>query len=309
MALKLFYKRVLPILALSLILLLLFVVVVWKKSEPSPTLEPLEYRENLVRTLQKEKVAETIDKLADFDDVGWVMGSIPQGAGPKGSLEHNVVLIPRLNRVRKLLQLGQEDRETVIPLLEQRFDESAQGYAEAHAAFWKEHPDGGRWNPTKYDRICIEAPSTAYLLSELRSFSSLPRMLKASLRPDKILPVNRVFLWYAMHVLVCEHPREGLSKAALKALDAYKKQTTGLVANPRVIHVSAWKAKVEESDPRVVIGKQASKLKGQPTIELREYPYEIGDFYDPETWNLNDQGQSLFQQMKKFIDLAYPEGK
>jgi hypothetical protein len=291
----------------ALLVVLALTSLFWSSRQPS--VPPLEYRQDLVAALEKERAVETMDKLGDFDDVGWVSGSFPQLVPPKRSLGHNILLIPRLNRVRKLLEMGRAQPDMLVPLLEERFEKSSLGFKQAEAAFWKEHPDGGTWKPTEYHRKAIESPATAYLLCELRAFRSLPVMLKVFLSPEKELSLNRVYLWYIMHLLVIEHPREGLSKDALAVLDAYKAETSLVVPLPTSVRVTAWNAPLEESDPRLKLSGQGVP-KNQPTMEVREYPHTLGtDFHDRMTWDLNAKGKELFQKMKKFIDLAYPQAK
>jgi hypothetical protein len=299
---------------LVLVLLLAGVALLWRWKQPAhsqPPAQPLEFREKLVKRLAPESVAETINNLPDFQDVGWVSGSFPNGPGGDGTYQNACNLTPRLNRVRKLLEQGRKHPDVVIPLLEQHLDAAAQGLRQAEIAINEESfrtGDWGRSKPAEYDRKLTISMSAVYLLAELKSYRSLPLMARIYERKEERLPVSRVFLWYAMHTLALDHPREGLSPEALKVLDAYLEATLKDVPPPRLVSVSAWNAALEESDVRVVVGKQDIGLDQQPKIQLHEYPGSLrkDEFFIAKP---SARVERWFQQLKGFVVLAYPDGR
>ena len=194
-----------------------------------PHAPPLEFREKLVGQLSKETVEETLRILPDFQDFACVLGSFPNGTGSDGSYRFARNLVPRLNRVRKLLALGRRSPSQFIPSLDRMLDESAQGLEAALKAKMEKYPSGTIKAPTEYHRKIVVAPAATYLLAELKSCSSLPLMAKVYRRPERKLPVNRIFLWYAMHLLVLDHPRGDLSLQAKRALDSYLEETRATV--------------------------------------------------------------------------------
>lgn len=277
----------------------------WRGSR-KPAALPLEFRTELVNRLRAEDVQQTIDNLADFQDTGWVYGSFPTGPGHLGTYAYAMNMTPRLNRVRKLLEQGRKDPAVVIPVLVRKFDEAAQGFEEAEKAAFKRYPDGHIKTVTEWNRKQIVSMAAPYLLAELKHFPALPLMARVYRRPDKRLPVSRMFIWYAMHTLALEHPREGLSPKAKQALDAYLEATRKEVPPPRKVHVSAWNAALEESDFRVVVGKQDIGLAKQPQIELHQYPGQLLR-YDYIVGPPDEIIDRWFRQLAKFVDLAYPQ--
>jgi hypothetical protein len=291
----------------GMILLVLSLLCVWIAV---PIQRELTFREKLVRELAKEDIRTTVESLPDFQDVMWVYGSFPDGPGITGSYLYGRNLSPRVNRVRKLLHMAESSRDELVPLIESKIDAYACNLQAAKEELARLHPDGVVKQAGEYHKKIWYTTFGVYLLAELRSYRSLPLLAKVYLRePGELLPVSRTFLWYAMHLLVLEHPRENLSSQAKQALDAYLQETRE-VPLPRTLEVTAWNAAVEESDPRVVVGKIDIGVARQPQIKVREYPYKIVDLEDGIVGvHMTNTGKKYFASMKKFIDLAYPEAK
>jgi hypothetical protein len=123
------------------------------------------------------------------------------------------------------------------------------------------------------------------------------------------LPVSRLFLYYAMHLLVTRHPREGLSAQAAKALDEYLAASRNL-APPREEEVPGWNAAFEESDWRIRMKDRLPKqerisLEHEPKLRIALYPESLDEM---ENWGgtLPPEVVGLYQKLRAFLDLAYP---
>ena len=97
---------------------------------PEPRVRELEMREKLVTALKKETVLQAIENLPNFDDTLWVGGTLE--SFPE-TYEYTRVFIPRLNRVRKILEEGRKD-VGVAPLLKNKLAEAVKGFKEASKA-------------------------------------------------------------------------------------------------------------------------------------------------------------------------------
>jgi hypothetical protein len=286
----------------------------WANTAPPgpPSAAPLEGRTALVKRLAPETLEQTLDNLPDFEDVAWVQGAFPSGVDGPGTYDYDFKIIPQLNRVRRLLAEGREQPVVVIPLLETRLGDSVKGYEKAYNAYIEEfnrhNKENKAWpidSPTAYHRKATTAPACVYLLAELKSYRSLPLLAKIYQRKE-MLPVSRVFLWYAMHTLALDHPRVGLTAEAAKALDDYLAATKKKVPPPKLVSVSAWNAALEETDFRAAIAGQNIGLDKQPQIQLHHYPYQLAQLENIPPWIATPQVNAWSAKLKRFIDLAYP---
>jgi hypothetical protein len=284
---------------------------------------PLPYRVRLVKTLTQESLPDTIKHLSNFDDTLWVKGdlfpgrvvpveSIDDFAG-EDSYRYLSLFIPKLLRVRKIVEEGGKRPEQVVLLLQALFARSVAGYPAARKAHLEA---AAKLDPTQpvavtqpdeYYRCRMAAPSAVYLLAELRAFDSLP-MLARAYRSEGRLPMSRVFLFQAMHLLAADHPRDPLSPAARQALEQYCEAARSLPAAKQV-EVASWRADHDEGDFRIVLGEDIG-LDRQPKIRLRHYPPELDKL---DVWEGRSKQQppadlfELFGKLEAFVKLAYPD--
>ena len=148
------------------------------------------------------------------------------------------------------------------------------------------------------------APAATYLLAELSVHDALPMMGEIYAMKEHI-PVNRLFLLYAMHRLATTHPRQGLSPDAATALDAYLMLAKGLSA-AEVARVPSWCAAVEETDFRNTILHEDIGLDKQPMIEVAVYP-ELPNSRRYGELKLAPEADLLFAKLQSFIKSAYPQ--
>lgn len=290
----------------ALVLVVAAAAVVWRwhaAASDAPKSAALEYRTKLVKEIAPESTDESLKNLADFNDVGWVAGGMGDTLVP-GSYRWGQ-LSPHLNRVRKILQEQGAKPEKLIPKLETAFSDSLEGFDVA----WKEMQAATNREfkePNAYHRKATIAPATAYMLGELKSYRSLPLLARGYLRKER-LPISRVYLFYVMHTLALDHPRENLSPAAKQALDAYLAAAKD-VPPPKLKSVPAWNAKFEETDFRVTMAKQNIGIDKEPQIKLHFYPGSLIAMDDFFTNEPNPKVKAWFAKLKQFIDAAYPDG-
>jgi hypothetical protein len=287
-------------------------------SVSQPAVRPLEARNRLIDSLAQETLLVSIQRLPNFDDTVWVSGSMSMEGGwlPPVSYRYERRYIPRLNRVRKILQQARhEPLEPTFTRLKVELRHAADGFEEV---YWErsvridEVAKEGRGldldEPNEYYRRGVFAPAATYILSELKCFDALPLMADVFER-EKHLPVSRLTVFYAMHLLAREHPREGLSPAALKVLDDYLKATKHL-PGPDETSVTAWNASLEDTDFRVKLVGQDVGLDQQPQMVLRIYPEAVEKYEEKDEYGwyqITDEAKQYFAPLRRFVDLAYPK--
>ena len=281
------------------------------RESQSERIEPLPKRTSLVETLSGETLLESIENLPNFDDTVWVMGTVMSSgtiAGPT-FYEYQRQLIPRLNRVRKILGKVDADRDTVVVVLMTKLAESAEGFDQIDRAVNRAiaFSDGGLTltEPDEWGRRITIAPAATYILGELGVHEALPVMAEIC-AAEGAVPVNRLFLFYTMHCLAMSHPRNGLSPEAIESLVSYLASTRDL-PSPETKSVPSWQASHEETDFRHMIVGQDIGLDRMPQIQMRIYPKSLAElevFGGKPTPEL----EILIEKLVSFIELAYSKG-
>jgi len=140
--------------------------------------EPLDFRTKLVATLAAESLDKTLANLADFTDVLWVQSSFRSMVFYE-SYEYAIRVSSKLNRVRKLLEEGRKDPPKLIPKLVKRLEAAYVGYPAAYDEMNKRiDVDPHVKEPMAYDKKTTESQACIYLLTELKSFESLPLFIR-----------------------------------------------------------------------------------------------------------------------------------
>jgi hypothetical protein len=270
---------------------------------------PLGGRERLLQTLRRESMNDSLGKIPDFDDVVWVMGTMNgNNLTSLESYRYNRLFIPRLNRVRKVLEEARSGGVPPVARLQEMLATACDGFEEVEKAWNKEvalSPTGGvsRDGPNEYDRRTQNAAAAAYLLGELGGFKALPLMARLYMSKEST-PVSRLYLFYASHLLVGEHPRTGLSPEAASALDAYL-QASAKLPPPEKTEAPSWRSLYEETDVRQTIAGRDIGLANQPKISIRIYPAQLGELENLD--GIHDKSiDDLFAQLDRFVKLAYP---
>lgn len=284
---------------------------------------PNDFRSRIVGEIARNSPDELLDKLLEnYNDVAWA------STGPGHSLSTNLgtygwacLSITKMARVRRIIQEFGAKPATVIPKLESMLSNAANGYAECYEKFDTEGRrriinDESQVKPfplrDEYFRREVNAQVATYLLSEFHSFDSLPLMNRVYEQPGH-LPVPRLYLFYAMHVLLLEYPIASLNDASRAARDVYLASTNQDVPRPVTVSVPAWNATVDDGDIRASILKQDIGLGQMPQIRLREYPFalsEYDDFWglkvtDGYKMNLAPKVHEWHKLMKRFFETQY----
>jgi len=267
-------------------------------------------RERLLKTLPNETLLESIENLPNFDDVVWTMASMAEVTRAPNSYEYWRLLAARLSRIRKILEQAKQDSEQVTAVLMKKLEESADGFEEIQIA-WRHEVAVSKGHlslrrPNEAMKRQVYASAATYLLAELGAREALPLMSKIYGSKDRFLPVSRLLLLYAMHLLATDHPREGLSADASHALDLYLEAGKDVLPKPEIIEVPAWNALYDETDFRYRILRR-NIIKDQPKISIRVYPESLKDYEDGlhPMLPVSEQVDTLYNHLAKFIELAY----
>jgi len=299
-----------------LALLLLATLVGWRwvsrsARDADPQTAPLEWRDKMLRKFEGETLLQAVENLHDVNDWAWASTSYPDGVGPTAFFQYCNRVPPRLTRVRRILGETQAAQKAeVICMLEGQLDRACDcdyrklSNKEMDAVKGTQVPADSRalW-------MAHQASPCVYLLTELRSYTSLPLLARIYVRPYNDLAVSRAYLLYGMHLLSISHPRKELSHAARKALDEYR-EWSKFVPMPANQEVTAWRARREEHDFRIQMGGPKHDLEQERKLTLRLWPESANlEWRELNTNGVMPIGNEQFKRMKAFIDLAYPESK
>lgn len=272
-------------------------------------IEPLKFRQRLVDAIRSESIADSVQKLADFDDTVWLMGNTePDTALNQSSYRYLRVYIPNLVRVRRILQEApaSNQEEWKVPLLE--------CYAEAHKNFPAIKEAKSRQiassvngvvlsSPDEFWRATICAPTSAYLLSELDVFEALP-LFVATINSEKEVPVDRSFIYFAAHRLVARFPSSELSSRSVELRNEYLNAAKD-VPRATLAEVFCWDSPYEETDFRFGV------LRREPPVKLNERLQVVSIYPDLDVGMLHAKEQvripSIVQKelMEEFADSVY----
>ncbi len=275
-----------------------------------------------VENMRGETIEQTIENLANFDDMLLASSSISAWAGT-GSTPFHMLVVTRLARVRRLLEEGRAHPERIIPPLRRAFRESVDRFPEVHREFmralneidrlWKEEGirSPGRSEPNEYDKLRARVLAATYVLTELGDHEALPTMVEsyrmwyAGILP----PVPGGMTLYAMHRLVSSYPESELNAEARRLREEYLEAATCLPP-PREKTVTKWNARYDESDPRVMImDPKGVVLRKEPTMTLPVYPHRFtdGSLIASGMGRVYTRGEELFRQLERFVAAVFAE--
>lgn len=277
-------------------------------------------RARLQKHMRQETPEETFLRLTDKDSIAMlmpIMGGFPFSPGDYRS---DVVTVYKMVRMRKLLADARKNPERLIPFLEQQIVAMVKKFPQLSKEFAQElkkseiRTEKGLLykfqdlpDVLKYR---LRTAAAVYVLSEVTAFKSLPALTwvssqgKPNDEADSIGtgPVNRKFLFYAMHKLVKQYPEESLSKDARTARNLYlAKAKTMKITGSKPSKVTSWRADYHESDFRQMLPAQGMDMRGQPTIEMERYPL-LGNL---STENVEE----LLNDLRGFVSLAFPNSQ
>ncbi len=268
---------------------------------------PNRLRSKLVAKLSRESAFDTIDGLANFDDLGLASASIELNM--PFSYERSRLVVPRLNRVRKLLEDAQSNRRDICKRLETRFREAINSFPDAIReleAYFASVGDRNELEPKQYLQSMTLASAAAYLLSEFEFHEAMPALAEAYSRNGS-LAVHPAFLYYAMHRLALSHPRGTLSPKAIEALNDYLSQASK-IPSPITETVASFRSAFSETDFRQQFAGIDLGLDKQPNLTVRTYP-RLPMLKSDRAMASREVPEldSLVSKLRTFVGVAYPQ--
>ncbi len=315
----------------SLLLLLIALIhLVWFLSRPSASdgdpsppqqsVAPLAIRTRLVQQVAADDPEQLLDRLTEkYDDIALASISAPFGYQAT-TYAYAQAVVPKLTRVRRMIQEHQHGHRFSIEKIESLLAGAVKGYGAVYDRVCRLQRERGERNVPStapfpewddWTRRQVNAQVSVYLLAEFKSYGSLP-LLARVYSQQELSPVSRLFVFYAMHVLAWQHPKDGLSQEAVDALNVYLRRTAKVVPSPALVSVPAWKAPVTETDFRATVVGEDVGLDGVEKVELHEYPESLNQYEDPllttkeNNFGLAPEVLQWSAQLQQFVRLAHP---
>ncbi len=300
-----------------------------EQTEAKLRVPPHRWYQERRMNMAKESLEECVNHLGNNDDQHLAETSLGGDmiAGPEDGTSQ-VIVVTRLARVRRLLAVGRENPEEVIPLVRRKLEEIIPDWPSASAELKARMRTEMFPLLSESDRCMryhAQATAGTYLLGELDDHASLPLLLRIyhlhDGAPHVRGPVPAAVTLNAMHRLVTGYPEQALSEQARQARDEYLRSISGLLPPPRQeTVVCSWKSDNDESDPRIAIADpKRHVLADQQTMTINIYSasYTEGEADDrfgiskliTDPWNrIPERTQQLFQKLERFVT-AVQEGK
>lgn len=188
---------------------------------------PHPWHAERVENIANEELAQILENLANFDDMQFASTSSSRPYAPGDPVSESY-LLPRLFRVRRLLELAESEPEAVASAMRSSLLSSLDNWPEAfreEIALWDnaEHLHLSKKEPTEHDKVRMRATVATYILAETRSYESLPLLLASYRSQDQWVaqipmedyrlmsqcPVPPPITLYAIHRLVSTFPDDG----------------------------------------------------------------------------------------------------
>jgi hypothetical protein len=288
--------------------------------------DPILFKKRIQEQLAKETVEQSIKNLPAFDDTVPNLASLGNNMidGAPHTYAFAKRYYPGLNRVRKILEESRSKPDRVVRILKEKLEHATDDYKQILLEDQKEMNSRNpivntRWSEFEKRRIYLS--SSVYLLSQFGTYEALPLMAKLFIAQEDVpklfadqseavinhivangMLVNRLFLFYVMHRLVKNYPRDKLSPQALKRLDEYLEASKDIPDYPQV-SVPSWRAAYEAWDYRITILRKDLGMDKQPHIRVHQFPAQIPYLEDFEG-KPRPQVYNWFAKMKPFIEEA-----
>ncbi len=280
-----------------------------------------KWQKQRVDAIRSESVRECIANLGNFDDQHLAETSLPGAKACTAAAQS--IIVTRLSRVRRLLEDGRRDPDSVIgpfrAAFAQGLDEWPKARQEFMDAFNRAEAEGvgfTRSEPIPYDTLRTRSLAATYVLAELGDHQSLPLMVRCfelNLDPKKMTaPSPPAVTLYAMHQLMLSYPEASLTDQSRRVRQEYLAAAAEVFAEPKKVGVTKWHADYAESDPRILMGDpKKGVLQDQPMMMMRIYPvrYLNGQDYTDSMWVPSEASLKLFEKVKNFTELTFPADK
>jgi hypothetical protein len=277
------------------------------------------WHQERVQNIRSEKIHQTIEKLANFDDnrLGMPCAS--------GRLECWRNKIPYLARVRRLFKMGQEEPQAVTAALRKALLDSLSEWPDAYeerVQLWKASPQGFTSSePRCYDKVRTKAMVSTYLLAELRDFDSLPLLVHSYKVQEKWIAEHKYYpayqysvhpamTLYAMHRLISEFPQDRLTKQAHALREVHIEWARANLPPATVIIRRSWHSGSRDRPKPEMLQPGEALVREEGKIKLVLYPDRFADGQEFR-WMLEDKvdarTQAWFDQIEQFVDAAFPD--
>ncbi|MCD6406157.1 MAG: hypothetical protein J7M19_10055 [Planctomycetes bacterium] len=294
---------------------------------PVPVL-PHPGKLSLNQVIGKESILELTLNVGNADDVTQAISSL--GAICliyESSADYHAWVVPRLMRVRRLLEEGRAHREEVVPVLRDVLERSIDGWPAAwseHARRLREEGSYGSKDTDAWIQCTWRVRAGTYLLAELDDYDSLPLLARAyglderefggpnGIPVGQMAPCSPGVLLPMMHKLICRYPEGRLSGEAAGLRSRYIEEAKGYMYDwpYEQLRVLKWNALYEEADPRLLMfDPKWESIKSEPATTMTLYPWMFkgGGWISDLIFGTSDKATSLYNEAVLFINAAYPD--
>ena len=268
-----------------------------------------------VNNISQEDVTQSIDNLANFDDLHLAETGVQGLRAGESSTAFATRYIPNLFRVRKIMLEMPRNKRRAIPLLLAILQESAGQWDrivaeknEAHAAVRLTGKPYVLHEQDTYGKMQVQVTASMYILAESQVYQALPLFedyLEMGLRRKiQSSPSPPGFVLLASHRLISSYPEHLLNSNAVRAQQAYMNEASRLIGSFEIRQVSRWDAPYDESDPRIALmDPNGNVLTDVPAMEMAYYPSSLtnGQMVADGNGIFSDSGESLAKLQLEFI--------
>lgn len=279
---------------------------------------------SLNQVIGKESILESVLNVGNVDNVHLAVTSL--GAiccVYESNADYHSWVVPRVTRVRRLLEEGRAHPEEVVPVLREVLERSIEGWPAAwseHARHLREEGSYKLADTDAYMQCKWRVRACTYLLTELDDCDSLPLLARAyrlhkrqkvpkGITAGQMGPCAPGNLLPMMHKLISQYPEAGLSAEAGALRRRYIEKARDVMFDVPYapIRVLRWSALYEESDPRLVVFDPKGKsIASEPTTTMTVYLWRSGPINDAMGY-ISQAHTSLYDAMVPFINAAYPD--
>ena len=281
---------------------------------------------SLNQIISKESILESVLNVGNVDDVSLAVTSLGAICGVyESNADYHSWVVPRVTRVRRLLEEGRAHPEEVVPVLRDVLGQAIDGWRAAwseHARRLREEGSYTSEDTDIYEQCKWRVRACTYLLAELDDYASLPLLARAytlhkrEMGPEGI-PVGQMGpcapgnLLPMMHKLISQYPEGRLSGEARGLRNRYMEAARDVMFDVPYapIRVLKWSALYAEADPRLVVfDPEGRSIASEPTTTMTVYPakFKDGEWISDVMGVTSDRAVSLYNGMVLFINAAYP---
>lgn len=288
-----------------------------------------------VKTISSENIDDLIRNMANRDD--WLFASTPSGGIPPSidSVDSIHITLPRLFRVRRLLEISETEPQTVRRAVEQALRDALAQWPEAfkqEKTAWIQSDETGipldKTEPSSWDQAKLRAQASTYILAELGDPTSLPLLLESQRVQNQWIaeipeedyshiaqtPVPPVTTLYAMHRLFLNVSASSLPPEARESHRQYMEWAEQNIQPATLFQGVKSTALYDESDPRnTLMDPRGFLTYNEPKLTLAQYPLFFTDGSTmaeyPAAPYMSERCDTWFGLIEKFVTSAFAGAK